>query len=194
VTLTPGLDTALVLRATIAGGRRVGAATGAGVSTGTICWGLLAAAGATAVLAASRLAFDVLRLAGACYLLWMGVRMLVSTLPDRAAPARPLPAGAPSALAGWRQGLVCNLLNPKVGVFYMAMLPQFLPDGVPALPMGIALAGVHAVESSTWFALLILGAHRARSWLQRPSVRGIVDRLTGLTLIGFGLTLGLSRT
>ncbi len=195
VTLTPGLDTAVVLRATIAGGRRIGLATAAGVSTGTICWGLLAAAGATAVLAASRLAFDVLRVAGACYLLWIGVRMLAATFGGRSGPAGALPSSsAPGALAGWRQGLLCNLLNPKVGVFYMAMLPQFLPDGVPPLPMGAALAGVHAVEGMTWFALLIVGAHSARSWLERPAVRHGVDRVTGLTLIGFGVTLGLSRT
>nr|WP_216911414.1 LysE family transporter [Nocardia noduli] len=91
------------------------------------------------------------------------------------------------------RGLGTNLLNPKVGVFYVAMLPQFLPDGVPPLLMGCALAVVHNIEGMLWFTALITVAELARTWLSRDSVRRAMDAVTGVVLVGFGVKLASSH-
>jgi len=154
LTLTPGLDTALVLRSAISSGSRRAWGAIVGIGTGVLVWGALGAVGVSALLAASRLAYDVLRFAGAAYLVWIGVRLVWSAVrrtvgpedgrpgvPDGAA-ARP-PGARRAFLAGWRQGFTTNLLNPKVGAFYVAILPQLVPDDAPHLAWGLALAGLH---------------------------------------------------
>jgi threonine/homoserine/homoserine lactone efflux protein len=191
LTVTPGLDTALVLRAALTRGRREAAATAAGIVAGLFVWGAAAAAGVSALLTASDVAYDVLRFAGAAYLVWLGARLLLRA-------ARGLGAGAdaegPAPVSAWRAartGLVTNLLNPKVGVFYVALLPQFVPAGSDALPVGLLLAAVHAVLSVLWFALLIgLAAGLAR-WLRRPGTVRAIDGITGAALVGFGVRLAV---
>ena len=191
LTLTPGLDTALVLRAAITRGRRDAVATALGVVAGVLAWGAAAAVGVSALLAASTVAYDVLRLVGAGYLVWLGGRILwrlVRHPAEAAAGWSPAPGGA------WRSartGLLTNLLNPKVGAFYLSVLPQFLPPGTSALGMGVLLALVHAALSLVWFAVLVLGAAAARRWLQRPGVHRTVEGVTGVTLLGLGLRLAL---
>ena len=91
----------------------------------------------------------------------------------------------------WSRGLLTNLLNPKVGAFYVAVLPQFIPHGSPALLVGLLLAGVHVVEALIWFSGLIAGAAALGGWLRRRSARRAVDTTTGVVLVGFGLRLGL---
>jgi len=191
LTITPGLDTALVLRAAITRGRREAVATALGVVAGVLAWGAAAAVGVSALLAASTVAYDVLRLVGAGYLVWLGGRILwrlVRRPAEAAAGSSPSPGGA------WRSartGLLTNLLNPKVGAFYVSVLPQFLPPGTPALGMGVLLALVHAALSLVWFAVLVLGAVAARRWLQRPGVSRTVEGVTGVALLGLGLRLAL---
>jgi threonine/homoserine/homoserine lactone efflux protein len=192
LTLTPGLDTALVLRAALAQGRREAAATAAGIVAGLFVWGAAAAVGVSALLTASELAFDVLRYAGAAYLAWFGARLLLRALrprPDGALPASP---PARSAWRAARLGLLTNLLNPKVGVFYVALLPQFLPAGSDPLGVGLLLAGVHGGISLLWFALLIVLAGALGRWLRRPRTTRAIDGVTGATLIGFGVRLAVS--
>ncbi|MGY1633049.1 LysE family translocator [Geodermatophilus sp. SYSU D01186] len=192
LTITPGLDTALVLRAAITRGRGDAFATALGVIGGVVTWGVAAAVGVSALVTASTVAYDVLRLAGAAYMLWLGGRILWRLLrrhgefPDGAGPA-----GAVGAWRSARAGLLTNLLNPKVGAFYVAALPQFLPPGSSALGMGLLLAAVHAALSLVWFTLLITGARAMRRWLQRPRVSRSVEGATGIALIGFGLRLAL---
>jgi threonine/homoserine/homoserine lactone efflux protein len=193
LTLTPGLDTALVLRAALAQGRREASATAAGIVAGLFVWGAAAAVGISALLTASELAFDVLRYAGAAYLVWFGARLI-----RRA--AWPGPDGAPVPVAArasaWRAarlGLLTNLLNPKVGVFYVALLPQFLPTGSDPLAVGLLLAGVHGAISLVWFALLIALAGALGRWLRRPRTTRAIDGITGVTLIGYGLKLAVPR-
>jgi hypothetical protein len=99
------------------------------------------------------------------------------------------PAPADPPWRGWLTGAGTNLLNPKVGVFYIATIPQFLPDGVSPLLMGAALAGVHAALTMSWFAVLIIGGGYARRWLSSPRSLAAIDRVTGLVLMGFGGTL-----
>jgi len=192
LTLTPGLDTALVLRAALTRGRRDAAATAAGIAAGLFVWGAAAAVGVSALLTASRVAYDALRLAGAAYLVWFGLRLLVRAVRGAAA-AEPEGPAQSSPWRAARQGLATNLLNPKVGVFYVALLPQFLPSGSNPLAVGLLLAGVHALISVVWFALLILLASALAARLRRPSTVRVIDGITGTTLIGFGVKLAVSR-
>jgi threonine/homoserine/homoserine lactone efflux protein len=195
LTVVPGLDTALVLRAAIANGRRHAFATAVGVSAGTLVWGVAAAVGVSALLAASSLASTLVRVAGAAYMVWIGVRLLWAA---RSAPVEEPDAassgpGGASAWSGWRRGLLTNLLNPKVGAFYVAVIPQFLPVGVSPLVMGILLALVHDALALVWFGALIAAASTMRRLLQRRAARRAVDGVTGAVLVGFGVRLGLTR-
>jgi threonine/homoserine/homoserine lactone efflux protein len=199
LTMVPGLDTAMVLRASIGQGRVHGYATALGINAGAMAWGVAAAVGASALLVASETAFTALRLAGAGYMAWLGGAMLWRSF--RAGPPRPMPAGAaPTGFRGggirplalsWAKGAGTNLLNPKVGVFYIAMLPQFIPPDASPLAMGIALAGVHNLLGLAWFSLIINGTHLARGRLQSPRFVRWTDRATGAALVGFGASLAL---
>jgi threonine/homoserine/homoserine lactone efflux protein len=212
LTIIPGIDTALVVRAAVSQGRRAGFATALGIGSGTLVWGAASAIGVSALLTASRLGYDVLRLAGAGYLLTLGATMVWRSRQRRHARITPAVSGtdaeaeadyaarqsAPASprtglLRMWSRGMLTNLLNPKVGVFYVAMLPQVIPASSPHLLMGLALAGVHDVEGMIWFTMLIGTAHRARRWLNGDRVRRYMDCFTGTVLVAFGLKLALSR-
>ncbi|WIM97098.1 LysE family translocator [Actinoplanes oblitus] len=192
LTITPGLDTALVLRSAVTMGRGPAFATALGVNVGALTWGAAAAVGVSALLTASTVAYTALRVAGAAYMIFLGVRMIRAAV--RAAPiesAAPGPA-APTWWSTFGRGLLTNLLNPKVGAFYVAVLPQFIPPDTSPLGVGLLLALVHDLEALVWFALIIFGAQAARGVLARRSVRRSVDAGTGVVLLGFGLRLGLA--
>lgn len=189
LTLTPGLDTALILRTSALGHRRQAWGVVLGIQTGTLVWGTLTSAGVTALLTASHLAYEILRWAGAAYLLWTGARMLLSRDAGVAEPAAGPASGG--LLRGWRRGTLTNLLNPKVGVFYVAVLPQFIPAGVPHFSAGVLLTCVHVAEGLLWSAVLVAFARVVRGRLQRPSVRRVLDRVTGTVVAGFGVRLAL---
>jgi threonine/homoserine/homoserine lactone efflux protein len=191
LTLTPGLDTALVLRAALTRNRREAAATAAGIVAGLFVWGAAAAVGVSALLTAMRAAYDVLRYAGAAYLVWFGVRLLVRAARGAAGTA-PGDVVQRSAWRAARQGLATNLLNPKVGVFYVALLPQFLPPESDPLAVGLLLAGVHGLISAVWFTVLITLAAALGRWLRRPATVRAIDGITGTTLIGFGVKLAVT--
>ncbi|MGW2540372.1 LysE family translocator [Kitasatospora sp. NPDC001574] len=192
--LTPGLDTALILRTAALGGRREAWGVVLGIQTGTLFWGTASSLGITALLTASRAAYDVLRLAGAAYLLWLGALMLWKSLrrhrdavEPRLADERTAPAAG--LATGWRRGVLANVLNPKMGVFYIAVLPQFIPAGAPHLAMGVALTCLHIAECLLWSAILVAFAHALRGWLRRPVTQRMLDRITGTVIIGFGVKL-----
>ncbi|MEW1839084.1 LysE family translocator [Nonomuraea angiospora] len=187
LTLTPGLDTALVLRTSLLAGRRAAWGVTLGIQLGTLTWGVVTAAGLSALLAASRLGYEILRWAGVAYLLWMGLRMLLAKAAPHEEPEQAVRFGA-----GFRRGLVTNLLNPKVGAFYVAMLPHFIPDGAPHAAMGLLLAGVHVAEGLLWSAALIGFASLVSGFLRTPAVRRFLDRLTGVVIVGFGIRLALT--
>lgn len=190
LTLTPGIDTALVLRTSALGERRQAWGVVLGIQTGTLIWGTLTSAGVTALLTASHLAYEVLRWTGAAYLVWMGIGLLR----NRGGGAEPerLPTGG-GVRSGWRRGTLTNLLNPKVGVFYVAVLPQFIPAGAPHFAAGVALTCVHVVEGLLWSAVLVGFARAVRGWLSRPAARRLLDRVTGAVVVGFGVRLALSE-
>lgn len=192
LTLTPGLDTALVLRTAAVEGGRKAMRAGGGIVTGVLIWGLIAALGLGAVLAVSRLAYTLLQIAGAAYLLWLGWKLIsgaLKSLPTLHADDPPLVRGERWFL----RGLLTNLLNPKVGVFYVSLLPQFVPADVPVVGFSVLLAGIHAAMGLLWFAALVLATRPLARWLRRPTVMRSLDALTGLALMGFGLRLALSR-
>lgn len=195
LTLVPGLDTALVLRTSLTGTRRRAFATAGGIQVGCLAWGAAAALGATAVLAASETAYRVMTLLGAAYLVWMGVRMLVASWRGPSGPsdhdAAVAVAAPPSAARGFATGLVTNLLNPKVGVFYLATIPQFTAAGVPPLLMGLLLAGVHCLIGSVWLGALVLGSSALGAHLTTTAFARWVDRVTGGVLVLFGVRVAL---
>jgi threonine/homoserine/homoserine lactone efflux protein len=188
LTVTPGLDTALVLRASLAGGTRAAYATATGICSGLLVWGIAAAVGLSALVTASRVAYDVVRVVGAVYMVVLGLLMLGKARAGAHAAA-PL---ADRAWRGYRRGVLTNLLNPKVGAFYVAVLPQFLPHGTSALLMGSALAMLHVLMSAAWFSILIVSSRRIRRLLARPRAQRAVDGATATVLVAFGLRLGLT--
>jgi threonine/homoserine/homoserine lactone efflux protein len=192
LTITPGVDTMLVLRSTVTGGRHTGLLASTGVVAGLLCWAMTSAVGLTALLAASRLAFDVLRIAGACYLLWLGVRALWTARRAGRHTAEPRESRK-TGLTAFRTGLTTNLLNPKVGVFYMSLLPQFVPDGASVLWTSVLFAAVHAAESFLWLVLLVGAAAAARRTLSRPTVKRRLQQLTGAAFLAFGLRLAIGH-
>lgn len=190
LTVTPGLDTALVLRAAAVESARRAALAALGVVAGCLVWGAAVALGLGALLDASQLAFQVLKWAGAAYLVWLGLNLVLKPRQRFELAAAATDGGD---LAWMRRGFLTNLLNPKVGVFYVSFLPQFLAEGVPAGPFIFLLAVVHGVMGVAWFAALIAATRPIAGALQRPAVVTWLDRLTGGVFLGFGLKLALER-
>jgi threonine/homoserine/homoserine lactone efflux protein len=190
LTIIPGVDTAIVLRTALTRDRATAAATAGGILSGCLVWGVAASVGAAALLAASHTAYTALRLAGACYLLYLGVSMLRRSM-RRDSGAATLGLAAPGPWRAWLRGLGVNLLNPKVGVLYVALIPQFIPPHAPHLAVGILLALVHDLEGAVWFALIITAAHTARRVLDRPTVHRVIDRVTGTVLVAFGVRIAV---
>lgn len=193
LTIVPGVDTALTLRAGLADGARAGVVTGLGVCCGVLVWGVAGALGVSALLQYAAAALTAIRLAGAAYLLWLAAKFLRSALRGSAASAVAA-AGAERASAvplwtHWRRGFLCNVLNPKVGVFYLAVLPQFLVPGVPPAAMGVSLALVHAAEGLIWTLFLVGFTGLAGRWLRSPAAQRTVDGVTGTVLGAFGVAV-----
>jgi threonine/homoserine/homoserine lactone efflux protein len=194
LTITPGLDTALVLRSAITMGRRPAFATALGINAGALIWGAAAAVGVSALLTASETGYLILRILGAAYMLYLGIRMIVGAV-RRRDTADLTPAAASKTPSIWNtfgRGLLTNLLNPKVGAFYVAVLPQFIPAGTSPLGVGLLLALIHDLEGLIWFTAIITSAHSLRGFLARRKVQRAVDGGTGAVLVGFGLKLGLT--
>lgn len=192
LTIIPGLDTTLVLRSALVNGRRHAAATGLGVMTGLLVWGAAAAAGAAALLSASALAYHAVTLAGAGYMVYLGARMILrSTRANSPTVATAEPAEVASPWRAFAVGTWTNVLNPKIGIFYIATIPQFIPPDTPALGVGLVLAGVHALITLLWFALIIAAADAARRFLTHDGALRVIDRFAGSIMIGFGVKLAI---
>ena len=188
-TITPGLDTALVLRTAAVDGPRAAARAGSGIICGCFVWGLSVALGLGILLTASHLAYDVLKWGGCLYLAWLGINLIVRPRKGFAVSGAPQLKGA----NWWARGFLNNLLNPKCGVFYISFLPQFVPIGYAPGPFMALLALIHAVLGALWFALLISATAPLKRWLQRQAVVRWIDRVTGAVFVGFGLRLAFDR-
>ncbi|MEU7227486.1 LysE family translocator [Streptomyces chrestomyceticus] len=225
LTVSPGPDFAVVLRTSLGSGRRPALCSALGIAAGCFVWGLAGAAGLTAMLSASRAAYDALRIAGALYLMWLGFQALRSarrsakaareakasrteagsteagsteagsTEADGTETGAPVPETGPadrqSPLQAFRTGLLTNVLNPKVGVVYMSLLPQFIPHDAPVVTTTLLLVAVHAVLGLVWLGGIALAVHRARAFFQRPHVRRRMDQATGGVLLALGAAVGV---
>ena len=193
VICTPGQDTALTIRNTVSSGRRCGVATGAGVALGQAAWTVAAAVGIASLLSASRPAFVALQLAGAAYLVLLGLQSVVRAVKRRERRLE-LEAGPGATPAqALRQGLLSNLANPKMAVFFTSLLPQFAPAGGLALPTLLGLGLLFSVLTFTWLSLYAVAVARARRALLRDRVRRLVDAVTGIVLVAFGIRLAVQR-
>jgi threonine/homoserine/homoserine lactone efflux protein len=186
--MTPGLDTMVVLRHALLGGRTVGIAVVLGISLGCLVWGAASTLGLTALLVASETAYRVVQLLGAAYLIWLGASGLWRSLPCNRAAARDVEVRVVGAGRGFRAGFVTNLLNPKVGVFYMSLLPQFLPVG-GHVGWGALLVAMHITIGLAWLGALVAFASRARHVLSRERVKRWFDRATAGVLLGLGAAM-----
>ncbi len=195
LTITPGLDTALVLRTAMVEGPRRAMLAALGICLGCLAWGVAASVGLGALLSASRLAYSILRAAGAAYLVWLGATMLAGARHRAPSPEDDAPPREPRTVASrwFVRGFMTNALNPKVGVFYITLLPQFVPANAPVAAFSVLLALIHALEGLLWFAVLARATQQLSRWLRRPEVARMLDRITGVVLIGFGAKLALSH-
>lgn len=189
LTITPGVDTAMVLRAAATEGPRSALFAGIGISIGCLIWAGAVSLGLGALLQASELAYTILKWAGAAYLVWLGLKML---LKPRTAWADQ-DAAAAKGFAALRAGFFTNITNPKVGVFYVTFLPQFIPHGANVAAYSFLLALVHIALSVVWFAALTAATVPLGRALRRPNVIKTLDRVTGGLFIAFGLRLAASR-
>ena len=191
LTLTPGLDTALILRTAAVEGPKRAVLAMVGILAGCFAWGGLVAVGLGAVLQASAVAFGILKWAGAAYLVWLGIGLILRPRDSFEVAEAPVLKG--SDFAWMRRGFLSNMLNPKMGVFYVSFLPQFLPDGVPAAPFMLLLTTIHVLLGVVWLGLLIAATQPVAKILKRAAVVRWLDRATGGVFVAFGLRLALDR-
>lgn len=189
VICTPGPDTALTIKNTLAGGRRGGVATALGVALGQATWTIAASVGVVALLRASQPAFTALRLAGAAYLVYLGIQALRHALAGRASPELRSVVGAVPPAIALRQGLVSNLANPKMAAFFTSLLPQFAPSGGSAFAVLLGLGLLFSTCTFLWLALYSVAVARARELLERTGFRRALEALTGVVLVALGLRL-----
>jgi threonine/homoserine/homoserine lactone efflux protein len=191
LTITPGTDTALVLRLSATTGARPAAFAAVGIVMGCLFWGALAAVGLGALLATSPLAFAILQWIGGAYLCWLGLTLILH--PRRALAQDEHEVDGKRDWDALRQGLFTNILNPKVGIFYVSFLPLFVPPGVSAGPFLLLLAVIHGALGLGWFAVIISASKSLRRLLAAPRAITALDRIAGAVFIGFGVKLALSR-
>lgn len=191
LSITPGLDTALILRTAAAEGPRRALMATLGIACGCLIWGVATALGLSVLLAASETAYTLLKWAGAAYLVWLGINLI---LKPRERFELTSAGGKAAGHGNWMlRGFLTNILNPKVGMFYISFLPQFVPAGFDPPPFILLLAVIHVVIGTAWLCLLIAAMRPLKAWLARPGVVRVLDRITGLVFIGFGVKLALER-
>lgn len=190
IAMVPGPSTVVILRRAVVNGRGTGVATVLGNECGVLLWGLAATFGVSALLLASQVAYDVMRLAGAGALVWMGVCALWRARRVGGADVEPVEtATVPHRRAYW-QGLVTNFANPKAGLFAVSFLPQFVPPGASVLPTLLAFSVIWVAVDLVWYLPLVWLAGRLGGVLRRQSVRRRMECVSGAVLVGLGLRLG----
>ncbi len=198
ITVSPGPDTALVVRNAIRHGLRTGIATAFGSATGLVVWGATSALGLTALLAASAVAYGLLKLLGAGYLVFLGARMLwLAHQADASHAAAGLERTVSTAdlhdRGAFRQGLMTNLLNPKAAVFFGALLPQFVGPRDPVLPTTMLFAFITALASLLGLSVYARCAAQAAGVLVKSRTRRVLDSLAGAVLVGLGARLAFEK-
>lgn len=193
ITLSPGPDMALMLRNVLKGGSRAVLPTMAGTCLGLLAWGVASSLGIAAVVAASAELYAVLRLAGAAYLVFLGLVALRGAAQGHREPVATAGDGGLSRLAAFRQGLLTNLLNPKIGVFYATLLPQFIPPGASPLATSVLLAAIHAALNVAWLSAYGRTIARFGDVVSRPRVRRALEGITGTVLVALGVGVAVEQ-
>ena len=194
LTMSPGVDTILVMRNAASGGWRLGFLTSLGICMGLFAHATVSALGLSVILLGSAGLFTAFKLVGAAYLVYLGVQAIRSAMNPVGMTFKD--AKSPKTLTAWgsfRQGILSNVLNPKPIIFYMAFLPQFIDPSHSALAQSLFMASLHFIIAMVWQTFLALMVHKARVWLARPKVALVLDGLTGVLLLGFGVKLALSQ-
>ncbi len=189
IVLVPGPDMALVLQNGLTGGRRGAVACALGINAGLLVWALAAALGIAALLQASAPAFFVLRLLGGAYLAWLGVRTLAAAWRGR--PAEHV-AGRRRA-SPFRQGLLSNLLNPKIALVFTTVIPQFVDPDEPGVAQTLGLAAVFIAMGVAWLTAYALLVAKLGAVLRRSAVRRVLDAVSGAVLVALGLRVASTR-
>ncbi|WDU64792.1 LysE family translocator [Pseudomonas poae] len=189
LTLTPGLDTALVLRTATVEGKRQALQVTLGINAGCLLWGAAVAFGLGALLTVSQVAFNLLKYCGAAYLAWLGLNMLLR-------PRRSLALAVVDGKASGNwfiKGLLGNVLNPKIGIFYVSFLPQFIPQGQSMVGWTFGLVSIHVVLGLVWSLVLIGATQQLSGFLRREPVIQWMDRTTGVIFVLFAARLAFSK-
>lgn len=192
--MSPGPDFVIVLRNVLSGGRRAGIACGAGIASGVLAWAVVTSVGIAGLLAASAIAFTVVKLVGAAYLVLLGVQSLLAARRGGYERAKEpeVEQARRSAFTAYRQGLLTNLFNPKVAVFFLALWPQFLPHDATVTDTAI-LTAVAALTSLVWFTVLANVVTALRRFLTASKVRRTIDAVMGTLLVGIGVRIAVSQ-
>ncbi len=190
--LIPGLDFALVLRYATTQSRKSALVVMLGITSGLFVWGAFASLGISAILQASQTAFNILRVTGVLYMFWMGIGFIRNSFnKDVTAPFDNRDFGHKQTFT---RGLLSNLLNPKAGVFYLSVLPQFIPKDSNHLLFGLGLTGIHAIITIVYFTALIFFVNTLKYFFMSPRVIKYMERISGIAVIGFGAKLLLSNS
>ena len=193
LTMLPGIDTAQVLRAVAIGGKKQAYATLFGIMCGVWIWGIGAALGISALLVASKSAYLVLKIIGAGYLLYLGLKMIWESRIINSESITARIEEKKDFRKTFNMAFLITFTNPKNGAFYVAILPVFLPEGMPAFFGGLILSTIHNLCCLIWFTMIIYGASFAKETLRKPKVQSWVERISGLALVGFGIRLAMEK-
>jgi threonine/homoserine/homoserine lactone efflux protein len=193
LTLIPGADTALVTRNALAMGMRGARWTILGIASGCLMHASMSALVLSAILATSARAYESVKLAGAAYLLWIGVQSIRQAGRPASTETADVASAAPRGAHPFTQGFLTNILNPKVALFYLTFLPQFIPEGAPVLRTSLLLAMIHNLLGFAWLSLYARIVDRLRVALTRPVVKGWLERVTGGVLVLLGARLAWDR-
>ena len=191
IVVLPGPDMALVLQNGVARGRRAAVETAIGINAGLLVWAVAAALGVAAVLNASAPAFTLLKLAGAAYLVWLGLRALGDAWRGTADASAERPARR-RTMSPFRQGLLSNLLNPKIALVFTTLIPQFVDAGDPAVAQTLLLAAVFIVMGLVWLTSYALLVAKVGALLRRSVVRRVLNAVTGTVLTALGVRLAFA--
>lgn len=192
--MSPGPDFVIVLRSVLSGGRRAGMGCAAGIASGVLVWAVVTSIGVAGLLAASAVAFTVVKLVGAAYLVLLGLQSLLAARRGGYGQAvgPEVEQARRSAFAAYRQGLLTNLFNPKVAVFFLALLPQFLPQNATVTETAV-LAAVATLTTLVWFVVLANVVTALRRFLTASKVRRTIDAVMGTLLVGIGVRIAVSQ-
>ncbi|MBX9975128.1 LysE family translocator [Cytobacillus firmus] len=192
VVMSPGIDTALITKRTIADGRTDGYKMGLGITAGSLVHTFAAAFGLSAILMQSAAAFEIIKYAGAVYLIYLGLSSFISMKKKKDAGIE-TEVKSDLKKSAFKQGLLSNVLNPKVAMFFLTFLPQFVKTGENASQQLIIMGIIYTLLSISWFFTYVYFINYMREWLMSPKVQRVMDKATGLVLIGFGLKLALDK-